>query len=74
MKRATVIFEVTPRFGAGSPRACESGCDHMALLFGRPAPKRIGTCAGGICMMKYNGIKIVRDAFDAPLSGKENQP
>lgn len=59
------ISEVNPRFGGGYPHAYESGCDHMALirenLFGRPNPKRIGEYDDGICMMKYNEVKIVRE-------------
>ena len=58
------ISEVNPRFGGGYPHAYEAGCDHMALILrnlqGRPNPKNIGAYDEGICMMKYNEVKIVR--------------
>ena len=60
------ISEVNPRFGGGYPHAYEAGCDHMALirnnLQGRPNPRNIGAYDEGICMMKYNEVKIVRGA------------
>jgi carbamoyl-phosphate synthase large subunit len=59
------ISEVNPRFGGGYPHAYESGCDHMKLILenlrGRPNPKRIGTYDEGVCMMKYNEVKIIRN-------------
>jgi carbamoyl-phosphate synthase large subunit len=59
------ISEVNPRFGGGYPHAYESGCDHMSLILnnlqGRPNPRNIGAYDEGICMMKYNEVKIVRE-------------
>lgn len=59
------ISEVNPRFGGGYPHAYEAGCDHMTLILenlrGRPNPKRIGAYDEGVCMMKYNEVKIIRN-------------
>jgi carbamoyl-phosphate synthase large subunit len=56
------ISEVNPRFGGGYPHAYESGCDHMKLILnnlnGLANEKRIGAYEEGICMMKYNEVKI----------------
>lgn len=58
------ISEVNPRFGGGYPHAYESGCDHMKLiqnnLNGIVNKKNIGAYDEGICMMKYNEVKIVK--------------
>lgn len=58
------ISEVNPRFGGGYPHAYESGCDHMKLILnnlsGKVNEKNIGAYDEGICMMKYNEVKIVR--------------
>ena len=60
------ISEVNPRFGGGYPHAFESGCDHMKLILnnlrGQANPVSIGAYDEGIYMMKYNELKIVRDA------------
>ena len=60
------ISEVNPRFGGGYPHAYECGCDHMKLILenlkGRANPKRIGDYDEGVYMMKYNEVKIIRDA------------
>lgn len=63
------ISEVNPRFGGGYPHAFECGCDHMKLVLnnlrGIPNEKRIGKYTEGICMMKYNEVKIIQlDDFD----------
>lgn len=56
------ISEVNPRFGGGYPHAYECGCDHMRMILenlaGRKNRKTIGTYEEGICMMKYNEIKM----------------
>lgn len=58
------ISEVNPRFGGGYPHAYECGCDHMTLILnnlkGKVNKKNIGAYEGGIYMMKYNEVKIVR--------------
>ena len=58
------ISEVNPRFGGGYPHAYECGVDHMKLirnnLEGIANDKRIGAYEEGICMMKYNEVKIVK--------------
>ena len=58
------ISEVNPRFGGGYPHAYEAGCDHMKLILnnleGRANEKNIGAYEEGICMMKYNEVKIVK--------------
>lgn len=58
------ISEVNPRFGGGYPHAYESGCDHMKLILenleGRANRKHIGCYDEGICMMKYNELKVIR--------------
>lgn len=58
------ISEVNPRFGGGYPHAYESGCDHMKLILnnltGIVNKKNIGAYDEGICMMKYNEVKIVK--------------
>ncbi len=58
------ISEVNPRFGGGYPHAYESGCDHMTMILnnleGKANQKRIGLYEDGICMMKYNEIRIIR--------------
>lgn len=59
------ISEVNPRFGGGYPHAYEAGCDHMKLILenlqGRSNPKLIGAYDDGVCMMKYNEVKIIRE-------------
>ena len=58
------ISEVNPRFGGGYPHAYESGVDHMKLILnnlqGKVNEKHIGAYDGGIYMMKYNEVKIVK--------------
>ena len=58
------ISEVNPRFGGGYPHAYECGCDHMKLILnnlrGEANQKNIGAYDEGICMMKYNEVKIIR--------------
>ena len=58
------ISEVNPRFGGGYPHAYECGVDHMKLiknnLEGIVNQKNIGAYEDGICMMKYNEVKIVK--------------
>lgn len=59
------ISEVNPRFGGGYPHAYEAGCDHMKLILdnlqGHANSKNIGAYDEGICMMKYNEVKIIRE-------------
>ena len=61
------ISEVNPRFGGGYPHAYEAGCDHMSLIInnlsGRINDRHIGGYEDGVCMMKYNEIKIVKDVY-----------
>ena len=56
------ISEVNPRFGGGYPHAYECGCNHMALiennLKGVENKENIGNYEDGVCMMKYNEVKI----------------
>ena len=56
------ISEVNPRFGGGYPHAYECGCDHMELIVNnlqhRINAPRIGAYEEGICMMKYNEVKV----------------
>ena len=56
------ISEVNPRFGGGYPHAYECGVDHMKLILnnlrGVANKKQIGAYDEGICMMKYNEVKI----------------
>ena len=58
------ISEVNPRFGGGYPHAYEAGCDHMKLILNNAAgirnEKNIGSYDDGVCMMKYNEVKIIR--------------
>lgn len=58
------ISEVNPRFGGGYPHAYESGCNHIDMiitnLMGQKNRKQIGLYDEGICMMKYNEIKIIK--------------
>lgn len=58
------ISEVNPRFGGGYPHAYECGCDHMKLIInnlnGLVNEKHIGAYDEGVCMMKYNEVKIIR--------------
>lgn len=58
------ISEVNPRFGGGYPHAYESGCDHTKLILnnikGITNTKAIGNYEEGVCMMKYNEVKIVK--------------
>lgn len=60
------ISEVNPRFGGGYPHAYECGVDHMKLiannLSGVANEKCIGCYEEGIVMMKYNEIKVIKDA------------
>ncbi len=56
------ISEVNPRFGGGYPHAYECGCDHMRLIKnnidGKINMPDIWGYKDGICMMKYNEMKI----------------
>ena len=58
------VCEVNPRFGGGYPHAYESGCDHVKMILnnlnGITNPRCIGNYEEGICMMKYNEVKIIR--------------
>ncbi len=58
------VSEVNPRFGGGYPHAFESGCNHMQLILnnlnGIANEKNIGAYDEGICMLKYNDVKIIR--------------
>ena len=60
------ISEVNPRFGGGYPHAYECGCDHMTLIqnniHGIANKPSIGSYEEGIYMMKYNEVKIVKEA------------
>lgn len=60
------ISEVNPRFGGGYPHAYECGCDHMSLII-----QNLNGCANEVCigkyddnvyMMKYNEMKVMKDA------------
>lgn len=60
------ISEVNPRFGGGYPHAYESGVDFMKLIMnnlnGNANQNFIGQYKEGICMMKYNEVKMLRCA------------
>lgn len=60
------ISEVNPRFGGGYPHAYECGCNHMKLiqnnLMGNANEKQIGMYENNIYMMKYNELKVLKDA------------
>lgn len=60
------ISEVNPRFGGGYPHAYESGVDHMRLIVNNLDGHANAPCIGGyddgIVMMKYNEIKVIRNA------------
>lgn len=60
------ISEVNPRFGGGYPHAYECGCDHMELivnnLSGIKNKKQIGLYDANVYMMKYNEVKVLRNA------------
>ena len=60
------ISEVNPRFGGGYPHAYECGVDHMTLiannLEGNRNPACIGRYEDGIVMMKYNELRVLKDA------------
>ena len=60
------ISEVNPRFGGGYPHAFESGADHMKLiannLAGKANDRMIGQYEDCTYMMKYNEVKVLRDA------------
>ena len=62
------ISEVNPRFGGGYPHAYECGCNHMKLILenlkGNKNQKNIGDYEEGICMMKYNEVKMIVDTSD----------
>lgn len=58
------ISEVNPRFGGGYPHAYEAGVNIPAQVIrnlkGEENPITIGEYEEGICMMKYNEVKICR--------------
>lgn len=58
------ISEVNPRFGGGYPHAYESGANHIKLILnnlkGKVNIKNIGAYDEGICMMKYNEVRILK--------------
>lgn len=58
------ISEVNPRFGGGYPHAYESGANHIKLILnnlkGKVNMKNIGAYDEGICMMKYNEVRILK--------------
>lgn len=60
------ISEVNPRFGGGYPHAYESGVDHMSLirnnLAGITNKPLIGQYDEGNVMMKYNELRVMKDA------------
>ena len=60
------ISEVNPRFGGGYPHAYECGVDHMTLirnnLQGIANEPCIGEYDEGIVMMKYNELRVLRNA------------
>lgn len=60
------ISEVNPRFGGGYPHAYECGCDHMSLMVnnlgGQANEKCIGQYEDNIYMMKYNEVKVIKNA------------
>lgn len=57
------ISEVNPRFGGGFPHAYECGVNMVKMIInniqGRPNKASIGQYKEGVCMMKYNEIKII---------------
>lgn len=59
------INEVNPRFGGGYPHAYNSGVNFIKMIIenikGNSCVKCIGDYQEGIIMMKYNGIKIIKE-------------
>jgi carbamoyl-phosphate synthase large subunit len=55
---------VNPRFGGGYPHAYESGVNHMKLIVnnlrGISNERSIGAYQEGICMMKYNELRVIK--------------
>lgn len=60
------ISEVNPRFGGGYPHAYECGIDHTKLIVnnleGKANEKSTGKYDDGRVMMKYNEIKVIKNA------------
>ena len=60
------ISEVNPRFGGGYPHAYECGVDHMTLirnnLEGYANKPCIGVYDEGVVMMKYNELRVLKNA------------
>lgn len=60
------ISEVNPRFGGGYPHAFECGCNHMQLIVnnlnGIANEKQIGNYEENVFMMKYNEVKVLKNA------------
>lgn len=60
------VSEVNPRFGGGYPHAYECGCNHIKLilnnLVGKANEKQIGLYEDDIYMMKYNELKVQKNA------------
>lgn len=60
------ISEVNPRFGGGYPHAYECGVDHVTLICNNLSRQvnesRIGCYLDGMVMMKYNEIKVLKNA------------
>jgi carbamoyl-phosphate synthase large subunit len=59
------ISEVNPRFGGGYPHAYESGINVPKMIikniYGVKNEDEIGCYEEGICMMKYNEVKIIKN-------------
>ncbi|MDC3423485.1 ATP-grasp domain-containing protein [Aquibacillus sp. 3ASR75-11] len=63
------ISEVNPRFGGGYPHAYESGVNVPEMIInninGNPNDDAIGHYEDGVCMMKFNEIKILKSVENA---------
>lgn len=59
------INEINPRFGGGYPHAYNSGVNFIKMIIenikGNILEECIGNYEEGIIMMKYNGIKIIKE-------------
>lgn len=59
------INEINPRFGGGYPHAYNSGVNFINMIIenikGNSCMECIGDYEEGIIMMKYNGIKIIKE-------------
>ncbi|WP_291650766.1 ATP-grasp domain-containing protein [Clostridium sp.] len=59
------INEINPRFGGGYPHAYNSGVNFIKMIIenikGNSCEECVGNYEEGIIMMKYNGIKIIKE-------------